>query len=245
MTIYGDVDEELRQRFAMLHLAWDEAYWQRRRDPSIELRKYLHILGGVTAIWRGVEESKHYHAVSPQFSLDGDLTTGISRCICDILINTHSKYRIPESLAGELQEVALELLEIHVLYDADRSKLVMQSLENVIHILNLKSGVACAIAEKAEQYYATLLDHAVFDSEFQELINIIGPSVAYANYTESDDFDSIPQYWANDLYPKGIIDQFEHMDCMMCWGPGSPETIAQEEIRERAERVKKSKLENS
>ena len=47
MTIYGDIDEELRQRFAMLHLAWDEAYGERRKDPSVELRKYLHILGGV------------------------------------------------------------------------------------------------------------------------------------------------------------------------------------------------------
>ena len=50
MTIYGDVDEELRQRFSMLHLAWDEAYRQREKDPTVELRKYLHILGGVNAI---------------------------------------------------------------------------------------------------------------------------------------------------------------------------------------------------
>jgi hypothetical protein len=49
MTIYGDIDEELRQRFAMLHLAWDEAYWTRKKDPTVELRSYLHILGGVNA----------------------------------------------------------------------------------------------------------------------------------------------------------------------------------------------------
>ena len=45
MTIYGDVDEEIRQRFAMLHLAWDEAYQKRVRNPTTEIRSYLHILG--------------------------------------------------------------------------------------------------------------------------------------------------------------------------------------------------------
>ena len=45
MTIYGDVDEEIRQRFAMLHLAWDEAYRKRMSNPTTEIRSYLHILG--------------------------------------------------------------------------------------------------------------------------------------------------------------------------------------------------------
>ena len=242
MTIYGDVEEELRQRFAMLHLAWDEAYWARKKDPTVELRKYLHILGGVNAIWNGVMQSKHYHAVNPQFRLDGDLTTGICRCICDILINTHPKYKIPETLAGELQEVAIELLQMHILYDAERDKFVEKSLENVIHILNLKSVSGWQVADRAVTHYSTLLDHAVFDKEFQDLIDLIGPSVAYAEYTGSEDFDSIPDYWANELYRDGNIDVFEHMDCSMCWGPDSPEVIAQAELRERAERKKKKTL---
>jgi hypothetical protein len=238
MTIYSDTDEELRQRFAMLHLAWDDAYWQRKKDPTVELRKYLHILGGVNAIWQGVMESKHYHGVNPQFRLDGDLTTGICRCICDIFINTHPKYRVPESLAGELQEVALELLEMHVLYDVERSKFVMDSLENVIHILNLKSVAGWEVANRSVTHYATLLEHAVLDKEFQDLIDLVGPSVSYAEYTGSEEFDSIPDYWANDLYRDQLIDQFEHMGCQMCWGPNSPEVIAQAELRARAERKK-------
>ena len=106
MTIYGDVDEEIRQRFAMLHLAWDGAYGDRKRNPTIELRKYLHILAGVNAIWQGIGKSKHYYRVSPIYKLDSGLTVGICRCICDILINTHPKYEIPDSLAAELAEVA-------------------------------------------------------------------------------------------------------------------------------------------
>jgi hypothetical protein len=238
MTIHGDVDEELRQRFAMLHLAWDAAYGKRRSDPTVELRKYLHILSGVNAIWQGVMESKHYHAVNPQFRLDGDLTTGICRCICDILINTHPKYKIPESLAGELQEVSLELLEMHVLHDSERSKFVTQSLENVIHVLNLKSVSGWEAADRAVKHYASLVDHAVMDQEFQDLVDLVGPSVAYAEYTESDEFDSIPDYWANELYRDELIDQFEHMGCTMCWGPDSPEVIAQAGLRERAARRK-------
>ena len=39
MTTYGDLDEELRQRFAMLHMAWDEAYRKREKDPTVEFRK--------------------------------------------------------------------------------------------------------------------------------------------------------------------------------------------------------------
>jgi len=239
MTIYGDIDEELRQRFAMLHLAWDDAYWERKKDPTVEIRKYLHILGGVSAIWRGVMDSKQYRGVSPQMHLDGDLTTGICRCICDIMINTHPKYRIPESLAGELQEVAMEILEIHVLYDAQRSKFFTQSLENVIHLLNLKSISGWEVADRAVKHYESLLDHAVLDREFQDLIDIIGPSVAYAEYTSNDEFDSIPEYWANDLYRDQLIDQFEHMGCSMCWGPDSPEVISQTELRARTERKKK------
>ena len=159
MTIYGDIDEELRQRFAMLHLAWDEAYWTRKKDPTVELRSYLHILGGVNAIWKGVMESKHYHAVNPQFRLDGDLTTGICRCICDILINTHPKYKLPESLAGELQEVAIELLQMHVLYDTDSDEFVQKSFENLIHVLIMKSTSGYKVATSALEHYVTLLDH--------------------------------------------------------------------------------------
>jgi len=240
MTIYGDVDEELRQRFAMLHLAWDEAYRTREKDPTVELRKYLHILGGVNAIWNGVMESKHYHAVNPQFRLDGDLTTGICRCICDILINTHPDYELPEGLAGELQQVALELLEMHVLYDSERSEFVTKSLENVIHILNLKSESGWEAADKAVKHYATLLDHDVFAEDVQALIDLVGPSLSYAQHIADEKYVQEIEYWANDLYRDANIDVFEHMGCSMCWGPDSPEVIAQAELRERAERKKSS-----
>ncbi len=239
MTIYGDVDEELRQRFAMLHLAWDEAYRTREKDPTVELRKYLHILGGVNAIWQGVMQSKHYHAVNPQFRLDGDLTTGICRCICDILINTHADYEIPEGLAGELQEVALELLEMHVLYDAERSEFVTKSLENVIHILNLKSESGWEAANKAVKHYSTLLDNDVFADDVQVLIDLVGPSLSYAQHIADEKYVHEIEYWANDLYRDANIDVFEHMSCQMCWGPNSPEVIANEELRKRAERKKK------
>jgi hypothetical protein len=239
MTIYGDVDEELRQRFAMLHLAWDEAYRTREKDPTIELRKYLHILGGVNAIWQGVMQSKHYHAVNPQFRLDGDLTTGICRCICDILINTHPNYDIPEGLAGELQEVILELLEMHVRFDSERSEFVTKSLENVIHILNLKSNSGWEAANKAVNHYATLLDHDVFADDVQALIDLVGPSLSYAQHIADEKYVQEIEYWANDLYRDGSIDVFEHMGCQMCWGPNSPEVIVNEELRKRAERKKK------
>jgi hypothetical protein len=238
MTVYGDIDEELRQRFAMLHLAWDEAYGKRRTSPTAEIRSYLHILGGVNAIWKGVMESKHYHGVSPRFQLDGGLTTGLCRCICDILINTHPKYQIPESLAEELQEVAMELLQTHILYDTEPDDFVQKSFENLTHILTMKSVSGYKVADAAVNHYATLLDHPVYDREFQTLIDLIGPSLAYSDYSGSDDFDGIPQYWANDLYRDQLIDQFEHMGCQMCWGPDSPETIANKELRERAERKK-------
>jgi len=245
MTIYGDIDEELRQRFAMLHLAWDEAYGERRKDPTVELRKYLQILGGVASTWRGVMQSKHYHAVSPQFDLDGDLATGISRCICDILINTHPKYEIPEGLAGELQEVALELLEIHVLYDAKRDKYVTDSLENVIHILNLKSESGWDAAYRAVNHYSTLLDHDVLADDVQELINLVGPSLSYAQQINDLEYVRDIEYWANGLYRNKTIDVFEHMSCQMCWGPNSPEVIANEELRERAARKKAKAKEES
>ena len=238
MTIYGDIDEELRQRFAMLHLAWDQAYGKRRTSPTAEIRSYLHILGGVNAIWKGVMESKHYRGVSPQFQLDGELTTGLCRCICDILINTHPKHQIPESLAEELQEVAIELLQTHILYDTEPDDFVQKSFENLTHILTMKSVSGYKVADAAVNHYATLLDHPVYDREFQTLIDLIGPSLAYSDYTGSDDFDGIPQYWANDLYRDQLIDQFEHVGCEMCWGPDSPETIANKELRERAERKK-------
>lgn len=238
MTIYGDIDEELRQRFAMLHLAWDEAHGERRKDPTVELRKYLHILGGVAGTWRGVMQSKQYHAVSPQFELDGNLTTGISRCICDILINTHPNYEIPEGLAGELQQVALELLEIHVLYDATRDKFVTDSLENVIHILNLKSESAWDAAYRAVNHYATLLEHDVLGHDVQALIDLVGPSISYAQYISDMEYVPDIEYWANDLYRNKTIDYFEHMSCNLCWSPDSPEVIANEELRARAERKK-------
>ena len=82
MTIYGDVDEELRQRFAMLHLAWDEAYGERRKDPTVELRRYLQILGGVASTWRGVMQSKHVFEDGKHFQLD--LLTRHIYCGCAI-----------------------------------------------------------------------------------------------------------------------------------------------------------------
>jgi hypothetical protein len=238
MTIYGDVDEELRQRFAMLHLAWDEAYYKRKSSPTTEIRSYLHILGGVNAIWKGVMESKHYHGVNPRVELDGDLTTGICRCICDILINTHPRYQISESLAEELQEIAIELLQMHILYYTDRNEYVVKSFENLIHVLIMKSTSGYKVAEAAVSHYSTLLDHPIYEREFHDLIDLIGPSIAYCDYTGSDEFDGIPDYWGNDLYKNQTIDVFEHTGCLMCWGPNSPETIANKELRERADRKK-------
>ncbi len=234
-----DYDEEIRQRFAMLHLAWDEAHWQRKKDPTVELRKYLHILGGISATWQGILNSKHYHRISPRFELDTRLTTSLCKCICDILINTHPKYRIPESLASEIQELAIELLELHVLADASPSKFIIQSFENVIHILNMKSVGGWEVAQRAVENYSKMVDHEVLGDEFQSLVDLIGPSVAYAEYTQSEDFDSVPEYWANDLYRDQVIDVFDHMSCELCWSPGSPEVIANEEIRAQKERKKK------
>ena len=45
MAIYGDVNEEIRQRFTMLHLAWHEAYRKGMSNPTTEIRSDLHILG--------------------------------------------------------------------------------------------------------------------------------------------------------------------------------------------------------
>ena len=238
MTIYGDVDEEIRQRFAMLHLAWDEAYWTRKVDPTLELRSYLHILGGVNAIWKGVMESKHYHRVSPLFELDGGLTTGLCRCICDIMINTHPDHTIPESLAGELQAVSIDLLKTHTLYDANPDKFVKESFENVIHILNLKTNAGWNTANDALIEFEKHLTGEYLADEYQDLIDHIGPSLEYVYSTSDEDFVGPPDNWANDLYRDQLIDQFEHMSCQMCWGPNSPEVIANKEIKEREARKK-------
>ena len=154
------------------------------------------------------------------------------------MINTHPKYKLPESLAGELQEVAIELLQMHVLYDSDSDEFVQKSFENLIHVLIMKSTSGYKVATSALEHYVTLLNHEVLDKEFQKLVDLIGPSLNYADYTGGDEFESIPDYWANDLYRDQLIDQFEHMGCQMCWGPNSPEVIANEELRERAARKK-------
>ena len=52
---------------------------------------------------------------------------------------------------------------MHILYDPERDKFVEKSLENVIHILNLKSASGWQVADRAVTHYSTLLDHAVFD----------------------------------------------------------------------------------
>jgi hypothetical protein len=57
MTIYGDVDQRIRQQFLLLHRAWDDAHWMRKGDPTDELRKYLHVLGGISATWQGILKS--------------------------------------------------------------------------------------------------------------------------------------------------------------------------------------------
>lgn len=240
MTIYGDVDEEIRQRFAMLHLAWDGAYGDRKRNPTIELRKYLHILAGVNAIWQGIGKSKHYHRVSPIYKLDSGLTVGICRCICDILINTHPKYEIPNSLAAELAEVTIELLERHVCADADLDQTIINSFENVIHVLILRSGPAYKIASDHVDRWS-LGTKDLDGSVFQELVDIVGPSVGYLDYISNEDYDGIPDLWANDLYRGKTISDFEHMSCDLCWGPNSPEVIANKEIKEREERKKQKK----
>jgi hypothetical protein len=241
MTANIDYEEEIRQRFAMLHLAWDRAYGRRKHDPNLELREYLHILAGINAIWNGIGESKHYRYLSPNYQLDSGLSIGICRCICDILINTHPKHSIPESLAAELMEVTIDLLERYVCADVNQDQIVIKSFENVIHVLCLKSGQAYEVADKSVNYYSKMIDD--YDgSVFQDLINIIGPSVAYSEYVlnESEEFEGVPQYWANDLYRGIEIDNFEHMSCDLCWGSNSPETLAVKEIREEEARKAKA-----
>lgn len=230
MTTNRDIDQEIRQRFAMLHLAWDEAYGTRKRNPETELRKYLHILSGIEAIWSGIGKSKQYYRTSPTYKLDSGLSVGICRCICDILINTHPNLRIPESLSGELTHVTLELLERHITSDFDPDPVIIKSFENVLHVLILKTGPGYEICKK---YLSTLipLSKDLDGSVFQELIDIIGPSISYSDYVCSEDFDSVPEYWANDLYRGKTISDFEHMSCDLCWGPNSPEVIANREIK--------------
>lgn len=232
-----DYEEEIRQRFAMLHLAWDEAYGDRKRNPTTELRKYLHILGGVNAIWRGFGKSKYYHRLSPIYQLDSGLTVGICRCICDILINTHRDYRIPESLAGEMTEVAIELLERHICADAYPDQTIIKSLENVIHVLAVKTIEGQRTAERYYEIYKPMVDD-LDGSIFQDLIDIIGPILAYIEYISDEDYDAMPDYWANDLYRGKQISDFEHMSCDLCWGPNSPEVVAMREIKEREARKK-------
>ena len=94
------------------------------------------------------------------------------------------------------------------------------------------------VAERAVDHYATLVDHEVMGDEFQSLVDLIGPSVAYTEYTGTEDFASIPQYWANDLFRDYKTDGHEHLSCELCWGPNSPETIASLEIEELEKRKK-------
>ena len=235
MTAKIDYEEEIRQRFVMLHLAWENAHGRRKHDPTLELRGYLHILAGINAIWNGISESKHYRYINPNYQLDSGLSIGICRCICDILINTHPKYSIPESLAAELMEVTIDLLERHICADVNEDQIVIKSFENVIHILCLKSYKAYEVADRSVNSYAKLTDD-LDGSVFQDLIDVIGPCTAYRDYVSSEDFDEIPDYWANDLYRGIEIDHFEHMGCDLCWGPNSPENIALKEIREEQAR---------
>jgi hypothetical protein len=171
--------------------------------------------------------------------LDSGLTKSVSWSICNIMVNAHPKYQMPESLAGELQELAIDLLELHVLSDFSPDKTYMQSLESLIHVLNMRSVNGWKVAERAVEHYATLVDHEVMGDEFQSLVDLIGPSVAYTEYTGTEDFDSIPQFWANDLFRDYRTDGHEHLSCELCWGPNSPETIASLEIEELEKRKKK------
>jgi hypothetical protein len=43
------------------------------------------------------------------------------------------------------------------------------------------------VATSALEHYVTLLDHEVLDKEFQKLVDLIGPSLNYADYTGSDE----------------------------------------------------------
>jgi hypothetical protein len=240
MTIYGDVDEKIRQQFLLLHLAWDDASWLRKEDPTDKLRKFLHVLGGISATWQGILKSDQYYKVSPNMVLDSHLTTSVSWDICNIMVNTHPKYQMPESLAGELQELAIEILELHVLSDVSPDKTYMQSLESLIHVLNMKTGSGWKVADRAVKQYASLVNDEIFGEEFQSLVDLIGHSVDYAEYTFSEDFDSTPQYWANDLYRDYKTDGLWHYGCELCYGPNSPEAAAISEVMELEKRKKKS-----
>lgn len=226
-----ELDKDLYQRFALLHLAWDEAYGQRKFNPTRELRKYLYILAGVDAIYSGIRKSKHFYKVRPNYSHDCGLVIGICRYICDILINTHPKHKIPESLASELAEVAIELLENHWTSNSENDEVTVQSLQNVIHILIMSTMGGYEVAERRANAYTKQFDE-LDGSLFKELFDLIGPSLDYCEYTGSEDFEGLPSYWANDLYRNKRISDFEHMNCHLCWGPDSPEVLANAKIRE-------------
>jgi hypothetical protein len=85
--------------------------------------------------------------------LDSGLTNSVSWSICNIMVTTHPKYQMPESLAGELQELAIGILELHVLSDFSPDKTFMQSLESLIHVLNMRTVNGWKIAERAVAKY--------------------------------------------------------------------------------------------
>ena len=119
MTIYGDVEQRIRQQFLLLHRAWDDAHWMRKKDPTDELRRYLHVLAGISATWQGILKSDQYYKVSPNMVLDSGLTTSVSWSICNIMVNTHPKYQMPESLAGLTDTLpSLDIGEALVVGDA-------------------------------------------------------------------------------------------------------------------------------
>ena len=127
---------------------------------------------------------------------------------------------------------------MHILYDSERSEFVTKSLENVIHLLNLQSYSGWEAANKALKHYMKFLDHEVLAEDVQALIDLVGPSLSYAQHIADEKYVHEIEYWANDLYRDGNIDVCEHMGCSMCWGPDSPEVIANQELRERAKRKK-------
>lgn len=192
------LQEQMRQHFSLLDSAWLSAYETPSRYPEAKLRLHFQTLCGINAAWMAVMKDKKFMEFGVEFKLDSGLTSRVCLDICNLLIETNPDFKAPEALASELMQVALEMLEIHIIADEARDPIVIKSLENVIHILNLNYNEAWHVANRASEKFAKSAEDGEFQEEFQEMVNIVGPSLAYATDVFQEDFTEEVQYWAND-----------------------------------------------
>jgi hypothetical protein len=252
VTNYDQTHEQLRQRFAMLHLAWNNNINAQTSTSVIsnagKLRRDMYILAGALETWRGILNSKQYHFVKPMMFLDGGLAIGIARDVCRVLILHDKTHVIEDSIATELMRISVELLEMHVLEGVDRDFDFESSMENLIHILCRRSNAAWQIASDCvDRFYSQLsnskeweehlgdVGYPYFINEYQSLIDLVGPTVYY---TEGLRIGTIePQGedpdWANSFFLENAIDDWDHMSCKLCWSNDSPEVVANAELRAR------------